>query len=243
MKSLKHALVATFAATALTVLSGCGATDSTVIGTGNTGVTGANGACIPLTGQIPFTINGGQIYNRKLQVGLIPPSQQMIWNNAGNGQSVGTVITGGAISQNSNLVGQGVDGQLVLGLTQTNNNTAANNTNPYNALGGYYDNSVMTVNGTGYLQIAPATRADIAYQVTTGAIQIPGLAGTTNTGLNAGYNAYNPYANTTTLINESQICVSGIAISINIYQDWQSLYLGDVFLYLNNTQHGYILQF
>jgi hypothetical protein len=38
-----------------------------------------------------------------------------------------------------------------------------------------------------------------------------------------------------------QVCVSGISMNVGHY--YNTIYGGNVYLYLNNTQHGYVLYF
>jgi hypothetical protein len=37
--------------------------------------------------------------------------------------------------------------------------------------------------------------------------------------------------------------VSSLAFTLNIHPTYNTLYLGDVYLYLNNTQHGFTVEF
>jgi hypothetical protein len=74
---------------------------------------------------------------------------------------------------------------------------------------------------SGFISISVATQRDIVYKFSN-------LSG------------YNPYATGSTTVTNYP-CVSGIAIDVGHY--YNTIYGGNAYLYLNNSQHGYSLYF
>lgn len=81
-------------------------------------------------------------------------------------------------------------------------------------------------NATGFITISSATQQDILYKF--------GGTGT------VGYNPYLPGAAPQPMA-PNYPCISAIAIDVGHY--YNTIYGGNVFVYLNNTQHGYALYF
>ncbi|MEK7690058.1 MAG: hypothetical protein AAB425_03460 [Bdellovibrionota bacterium] len=136
--------------------------------------------------------------------------------------AVATTAAGGSYSRT------GSDGTLSMNITQST--TAA--TSPFSGYSGYptgypYSSnsyttptsglSAVKAAATGYLSINSLVQQDILYKAQMG--QISGVTATT----------------------VDQICVSGIAINMGHY--YYYLYGGIVYLYLNNTTHGYKMYF
>jgi hypothetical protein len=175
--------------------------------------TPAGPVCIPISGQIPFTATNIYFDSANLRGGTSPY----------NGQTVGQVVLGGAPQggpYQSNP--QGVDGIISMNITPAGQSGAApgtpgvpNNTYP----GG------QSANATGFIQISAARQQAIINMVQTNEIPIGA--------------APQPYGqgqpNTQP---QPQICVSGLAFNMGHRKATIS---GDVFLYLNNSNHGAII--
>lgn len=208
------------------LLTGCGGSDpktnTPVGGIGNgLGV----GGCLSVATPIGFAVANGQLLNNKVLAGLIPPTY-------GGGQAYGTVtLNGSAPALGSAYQGSSSDGTISLTIQPGSQMGAP--TGGYT--GGFFGGGALPngpFTGSGLLTINAIVQQDIASKVQTG--QIP-ISGVTPTQPGAFPQPTAPGA--------TGICVSGIAVSLNVPLYQQRLYLGEVFLYLNNTQHGYVLYF
>jgi hypothetical protein len=83
----------------------------------------------------------------------------------------------------------------------------------------------QTASVTGFLQLNPATVQDIAFKFSGG------MGGYTQ----PGYFPQPGYP------QQQQLCVSGIAMNLGHYYNY--IYGGAVYLYLNGTNHGYVVPF
>lgn len=189
------------------------------------------GGCVPISSQIPFAVQGAYFDWANIVAGQVPMS----------GANAGQVITGagGMGGYGQQFMGQGSDGAIQMNLTPgayanmpyagypNQSMFGPQNGYPYSGsyapygYGGVSQGNNL-VSGTGVLQLSSLVIQDILYKVQTGQIQI-GLA-------NNGYP-----------IQPQQICVSAIAMNVGHY--YNLVYGGQVYLYLNGTAHGYVMQF
>lgn len=223
-RRIAHAL----AIVSISFLAGCGSNNNNVAPPAPpvAPVPGAvaPGGCLPLTAQIPFTATNIQFDSFVIIGGQIPPPY-------GTGQAIGTIALGGAVTAGA-YQGTGPDGTLSMTITPLAP-AVAPGTYPYPPYGTFPGSTGALANGTGVVTIAAATQQDIIFQ-TTGML---------------GGNPYNPlpgvypypYAPGTAPVTPTAAttCVSGIAIQGG-HKDYY-IYGTSVFLYLNNTQHGYKL--
>lgn len=256
-------MVAAVTVSGALILTGCGQTNSaattpgTAITTGTPFIGGTvlgNGACQPITGQIGFAANNIYFDTHNIVGGLLPFTGQHV-GTMGMGAPIGgaykrqSADVGTAISMNITPVAQA---QAYPYSGYPNTGVYPNSINGVPSLGPLTQN----VNATGLVTLSALTQQDIAAQVAAGLIPV-GISGA-NSG--TSYNPYstnspgylypgfpNPtslngiYGNASYGINPAQICVS--AISINMGHADNYLMGGRVFLYLNNTNHGYVLPF
>jgi hypothetical protein len=246
--NIKRAAIA-LAALALPALMGCGKSNNDAAATSGSVPAYYNGSgyyngyaigsagCIPLTGQaIPFTISQMYFDSANLVAGRMPRT----------GQVVGQVMVAGGYAPQgygSTFYRQGVDGTLQISVNQTN--LGAYSGSPYT---GYpysqqYSQTAGLRDGTGVLQINPQTLQDIQYQFSGGGYYGSAWGGQPATQYGASYPTQyypNQFPQFTGQY-QSQICVSGIAIEMGHYN--QTLYGGNVYLYLNGSDHGYVIPF
>jgi hypothetical protein len=239
-------------------LTGCGGNNSSApitsgggVITGPGGVLG-NGTCVPINQQIPFAFQNIYMDSANVVGGYVPSSNQAV------GQMV--VGSGGyAAGYGQTLSRTGVDGTIQMSLTpvqQTQQYPYSGyptgtfpipSQYPQSPYGSYYAQSMNTASGSGMLMISPTTQQDIYNQALYG--RIPGVTvgspyGTQYPGGGYGYPGYpttTPYPNTGYGAYGQGLCVSAIAMNVGHYNN--TLYGGYVYLYLNNTQHGYVLYF
>ncbi|HCM40558.1 MAG: hypothetical protein A2070_00430 [Bdellovibrionales bacterium GWC1_52_8] len=218
MKDVNKRRIAAIAAGAgLLALTGCGgqANNGGVGGIGG----GLIGGCIPITAQIGFT--GTNVYydSSNIRGGLIPGTNQAI------GQiSVTTAAAGGPYQR------QGSDGTISMNVLPQG---VVAPQYPYNT--GYYPpvNSYQPQGGasvTGFIALSQLVQNDIMMKFSNGM---------TNTGYAYPYTqpgVVNPY--TPQIPN---VCVSGVAMDVGHTYQTHMLYGGRFYLYMNNTQNGYIL--
>ncbi len=254
-RSIQERIAIALAALAIPVLvGGCGKKDAGSTTSNNTqpgyyyGPNGSpyingTGGCIPLSnlmsGQpIGFQINGAYFSGVSLVGGYMPRT----------GQSVGQVAIGGGGSGGP-YSRTGVDGSLSMniqagGIAYGSNYPYTNyNNQPYMNYGGYQSPTQATA--TGVLQISQATLQDMLYQ--SGGQYANYWGGSQPYGTIPGSfpnNSFYPgpfqqygYGNG----NASQVCVSGLSFDLGVYQ--QTFYGGYVYVFLNNTSHGYALYF
>lgn len=195
------------------LLMGCGSNKS------NSGVGGvpgsiAAGTCVPITQQIPFT--GSNIYFdwANIRGGAIP-----------RGQTFGQMVVGGTLA-GGQYQRSGVDGTISMNIVQANQAVPTNGSYPYYPTN---NGSSQLASATGFVTISSATQQDIMFRFsgTGGAYPTP----------------YPTYPGTTPMPTAPQSvpCVSGIAMDVGHY--YNTIYGGNVYLYLNNTQNGYALYF
>jgi hypothetical protein len=207
------------------ILAGCGKSNNTpppVVTTAPGAVIGG-GACIPINAaQIPMT--GTNIYFdwANIRGGQIP-----------GGMTFGQMLQGG-ITSGGPYQRSGVDGVISLNIIP-NTATYPGGYYPGPYQGSYpgttpsYQGPATTANLTGYVSISQVTQQDIL-----------ATFGGTYGGTYGGITPYpgtmpQPYSPT------NVPCVTGIAIDVGHYNN--IIYGGNVYLYLNNTQHGYALYF
>jgi hypothetical protein len=205
------------------ILTGCGSSDPTnrgPVGSTPGGIAGP-GACIPITNQIPFTATNVQYVPRKIVVNL---GQAVVGGPVGiGGPYQGTNLTGSIIA-------------LSMTPTQPVAQVPAGYPIPSYPMIGYGTIDMRTpqmVNASGFVQISPIELQNIMAQAQLGSTPVYS---------NPGY----PYPMQPTLPalpNPQQICVSGIAFSLNIALYSTKLHIGDVALYLNNTQTPHLVAF
>ncbi len=207
------------------LLTGCGGSNPTNTPVGGIGSGLGVGGCLSVATPLGFAVANGQLLNNKVLAGLIPPTY-------GGGQAYGTVtLNGSAPTLGQGYQGSGSDGSISLTIQPGSQPGVPNG----GYTGGSYGGGALPngpFSGSGQLTISQIAQQDIAYKIQTG--QIP-LSGVNPTQPGAFPQPTTPGA--------TGVCVSGIAVSLNIPLYQQRLYLGEVFLYLNNTQHGYVLYF
>lgn len=182
---------------------------------------GVGGGCVPISSQIPFTGTGIFFDGDVIRGGAIP------YGVATGQMVIGGGITGGPYQRT------GVDGTISMNIIPNSVPAAAPGAYPvYPPVG--IPGGAGNANANGYLQISSVTQQDIYYQCQQGGY----CAGYTGTYPGTYPPGTLPMPTTPTAI---QMCVSGIAIEA--FQSKNQIYNGNVYLYLNNTQHGYKLFF
>ena len=251
MKHERNKRIAVVLAAALSALAlgGCGSSQSPAPAPGIAGVAGGQygvGSCVPITGAIPFTGTGIAMNWNTIAGGTVPGSQ-----------AYGQMYVGGAAVAGQYGRNDG-EGTISLSLSPT-----AGVAPGYGQQGG---TSPIPANMTGTLQLSPVTIQTIQAMVASG--QIP--VANTGTGYAPGYGmpqygqpnygvpGYMPQygAPYGAVGAPGQVCVSGIAMMLNYSTNTDPTDLGPyqqvlsgsfpgagVYLYLNNSQHGYQLQF
>ncbi|MCM2279589.1 MAG: hypothetical protein NDJ89_16060 [Oligoflexia bacterium] len=221
-RSYRRKLAIALALATVPLLMGCGSNrDSGQVGNVPGAIVpgiGVPGACIPITQQIPFA--GTNIYFSGVNIrgGQIPystPVGQMGVGGPGGGGPLGRTAVDGSISMNVTPVNQAVVAQPY----PTTYPTYPTNNNLSN-----------TANVTGILTISNIVQQDIQYQSGS-------YSGANNNWYNYGGTPGVPQPYAPAAIP----CVSGIAIDGAHY--YNTIYSTKVYLYLNNTQHGYIMYF
>lgn len=128
--------------------------------------------------------------------------------------TIGQVLVGGAAAGGP-YQRSGVDGILSMSITPIA--AVYPTTTPVSGA-----NTGPTVaSAAGFVSISVATQRDIVYKF-------------------GNLSGYNPYTTGATPV-ANYPCVSGIAIDVGHY--YNTIYGGNVYLYLNNSQHGYALYF
>jgi hypothetical protein len=234
------------------LITGCGKKSDTTAGivapvTGPTG-TLTGGGCMPLASSvIPFT--GTNIYYSGISLvgGLLP----------GVSQQVGQVVLGGGATSGM-FFRQGGDGQIVMSVVQSpslyngnypsgypNNIYSGSIPSNYPVSYGSWSGSSYLATVTGSVTLSQAVIQDILNNAMMGSYgAIPGLTNQT-VGTGTGYGYGNGYGYGGYNMNYQQmaslVCVSGVAFNGLVYGN--TLYGMYVYLYLNNTAHGYTLYF
>lgn len=254
----KIAVVVAIASTL--ILAGCGKSEPPpnsqppVIGGGGF-VGGPNGVCLPLSNGASIGFSGSNVgfiqssYGQGMLVaGAIPPSTSAPFSYYA-GQTHGSVgLQPGGYPQYSG-VGMSYYGTAVSdqGIPEASLNVSVTplQAPPINSgcTGGYCGSSYY--NGSSVP--IPLGTANIS-----GVLQILNLNSGYNTGYNTGYSGgynggylpYNPYQPTPQPIAPPQPsgCVSGIAFALN-FVGGNYIYMGNAYLYLNNTNHGIWFKF
>lgn len=213
-------------------------------------VTPVGGGCVPINQPIPFTANNIYFDWANMVGGRIPLTNQQ----------VGTVMTGGPIIQQGNLSRQGVDGTIVVNVqpgTAAPMSVPYPNYNPgynyqyygYNQFGSapYSGNyGAKTANLQGTVAIDPTRQQDILWKFGNGGLNNNYFQFPSNTPYQytpfPGY-YYPGQPQNYTAPNPGSICVSQVAFDLGHWDSQGVIYGGRVYLYLNNTEHGYILWF
>jgi hypothetical protein len=227
------------------LMTGCGSSNNSPGIPGNNPLYGPNGTpiagCVPVSSQIPFTANNMYFDWANIVAGAIPGSQ-----------SIGQVLVGGAATGGP-YQRSGVDGTISMNIIPVGQTT----TTPYPGYPSGTFPSPYTMpttglqsqmaNASGFLQISPATQQDIMNQVAMNpsayGVSYPYGTGYPNTGY--PYTNY-PYTQPGMIPQpgypqQTQVCVSAIAMNVGHY--YNTIYGGNVYIYLNGTQHGYVLYF
>ncbi|MEK6704651.1 MAG: hypothetical protein AABZ06_02590 [Bdellovibrionota bacterium] len=225
------------AITSLIALTGCGKNSDTPppVGSVPAPLPGSLG-CVPINAPIPFTATNIYFSGVSIVGGQVPGSSQM-----------GQIIIGGGI-EGGPYQRNGVDGTISMNVVPTNTTNTWNYPGTYpggtypggSYPGGTYPGSYpglqptvqapSAANATGFVSIAPMTQQDIMWKFGNG--QFNGQPG-----------YYNPLypSMPQPVAPQTQACVSGIALNVGHY--YNTIHSGNVYLYLNNTQHGYVLYF
>lgn len=206
-------------------------------------------ACVPITSQIPFTaVNIPYDGTYRINVQL------------------GQAVVGGAVGMGGPYQAQNPFNGSSVSMSITPAQAMAPQT-PYPAYPGYqgyqgyqsypgytglaYGSSDLHIQGpvniSGFVQLGASDINAILTYVQSGMIQIPGVAippvaPVTPT---PGYPIMPILPPTpAALPNPQSICVSAIRIAaLDVQLDTTRMYNGDVYLYFNHSQHGYILAF
>ena len=236
MSYVKNRRIAAIAVAAgLLALTGCGSRSDASNPYGPIGGIpgGVIGGCIPINSQIGFTGTNAYFDAYNIRGGVIPGSNQALGQ-----MSVTTAAAGGPYQR------QGSDGTISMNVVPQGGINTGYNTgyNPgYNT--GYpyypqnpYPNPYMQPAGgasvTGFIALSPLVQGDISMRFGNGMVGTGYAYPYTQPGV------VNPYAPPI-----ANVCVSGIAIDIGHTYQGYTLYGGQVYLYMNNTQHGYVLYF
>lgn len=231
------------------------------------------GTCIPITQPIPFTGSGVYFDWANIVGGRVPYSyqqvgQMMVGGTPTQGQytrqgSDGTISMN--ISQGGAYPGQtpyqGYPGGT-MPIPQNGYIQGAGYANQNWMSNPYQQQSQSNVQGT--IVLSQLVQQDIMYRIQMGQIPLTGIPGM-NGGMNGAMNYYGPQMpfngtgfagqnqfmplngqmpygyNQQAMPNGQQICVSGIAVNVGHY--YNTVYGGNVYLYLNGTNNGYILYF
>lgn len=250
--SFSRIAIALAVATAAAV-SGCGTSNNGPIpgGFGAPGMPGypgfGGGGCLPVNMPIGFTGSGIPMNSTYFNAGMIP----------GYPQPFGSMIIGGAAAPQpvyggmGQIQGSGIDGTINISVQMgqygqpyptTGYPTTGYPTTGYPSYGG----SLATLTGT--LSISPIQQQQImtAFGGYAGGYNPYGTAYPTGYPT-TGYPTTQPYPGTMPMPgmpNNGMICASGIAIgNAHVYSSGLPNLAADVYIYMNNTQHGYTLRF
>jgi len=236
MKLIKPKSIKALAALIAMGLIGCGGDNPPPVV--NQPVIGGavTGTCIPINTRITFVGNNVSFSTFRLTGGRLPLGQFSV-DPYGTQQptSLSPILVGGG-SAGGPYQRTGVDGTISMAITPQFTTTVDPLTGGF---GFPQSNQGVPASVTGYITISSLTQSDILYQ-------FGGLNGN-QTGYNNPYNSYNPYyPNPGTLPqpalpNVQSVCVSEIAIDAPL--SGTTIVGGNIYLYINNTQHGYILYF
>lgn len=258
-RSRNYRIALALAVLSAPVLAGCGSgRGNGVTGTGgglggwNNGYYWGNGTCVPINMPVGFSLNNVYADSANIVGGNFPYS----------GQAVGQVIVGqqGTLS---GLPGAGMsmnprttfDGTLQLSLMTQNQQWTPYQSYPQYTFtqNQYYNNygqNTKLAIGSGVMQISQQTQQEIYYRVQMGEIQLAGYNWNGNPygGIPGGFNPWSQpgygqpgYAVPGNYAMNQQICVSNIALNLGRWGNM--LYGGKAYVYLNNTNHGIVLNF
>lgn len=187
-------------------------------------VTGPASACVPITGQIPFIATNIYFSWVNIVGGQVP----------GNPQAQGTVIVGGSATGGPFQRQSQSDGFISMSITP---NAPAQQSPQGTPFGGGMQ-APTTANATGFIQMSQLVQNDIYATFGGGAgIGYPGGMPMGQPGMQPGMPQPGMPQGTT----PQNICVSGIALDLG-HKDYL-IHSGTVYLYLNNSQHGYKMFF
>ncbi len=251
-----------------TLFVGCGNGAPVVppfgVGAGLGGMVGAGGCSpLPLTGgyagaygtALSITFNGGayQVTSIQLQGGMLP--YQGVVSQLGFGVTAGGALAVPPVAGYNSYVGNSADGTLQMSIINNYAGGVYPGMYPGSAAPGMYGPSYGTGYGTGNVQVSgsvvmsPTAVSDLMNQAY--------LSSGYGTGYGTGYAPmpYSPYPNTGypyggtpygspygTPYAAPQACISGIGLDLSIYPGQQRVY-NDVYVFLNNTNHGIKLVF
>jgi hypothetical protein len=187
---------------------------------------------VPVSSQIPFTANGIYVDSANIVAGAVPGSQSV-------GQvAIGGAMTGGPYQAACQSLPTGCAyANLSMNIIPMNQTT----TIPYPGYptGTYPSPYPMPTTGlqsqmanaSGILQITPGAQQDIMNKVAMN----PSAFGMSYPYTQPGMIPQPGYP------QQTQVCVSAIAMNMGHYNN--AIYGGNVYIYLNGTQHGYVLSF
>ncbi|MEK6578891.1 MAG: hypothetical protein AABZ55_06665 [Bdellovibrionota bacterium] len=246
--SISRIAIALAVATAVTI-SGCGTNNGAPLpgGYGSPGMPGypgyGGGGCLPVNMPIGFTASGVQMSSIYWNAGMVP----------GYAPSGTVVIGGGAVTQPpvyggvGQLQGAGISGSVTISV----NSGQYGQPQPYPGQP-YpqtypYGGGMTTMTGT--VSISQIEQQSIMYEAQSGAY---GGYNPYGTGYpTTGYPTTQPYPGTYPgsvpmpgMPQSGMVCVSNIAIgNAHVYGSGLPNLAADVYLYMNNTQHGHVLHF
>ncbi|MFL5815881.1 MAG: hypothetical protein ACJ763_20095 [Bdellovibrionia bacterium] len=214
MKTKKLAIA--LAMSTISLLTGCGSSGgSPAPVAGN--IIGYTQQCTP-TGCVQVPIYGGT-------GGCVPLSSPIYF--AGSGQILGNVLAAGTIPNYGTYGSLGISTSPV---SQVGGQVYTSPSGLQISVASSYAGAQTSVSGS--LQLSQAAQYNISLAAQSGAYP--------------SYNnaSYTPWGNSSYYgggYTSSSACVSGIALQLAPYTSVNGVY-GYAYLYLNNTQHGYILQ-
>lgn len=232
----KKFVASALAIASLTFLSGCGAEEPTPpIARPITPAPGGLGSvgCVPISSPSGIGFTASNLYFSWSSIigGDLPMSPQTI----GQVTVAPGTVQGGAY-QNRPVP---ADPTTIISMNITPTNTTQTAQAPYP---GYPNQSWMspysapsgmegatTANATGVIKLSPIIQSDIASIFGGGVGTFPGLT-------SGSPGSILP----TTAPTNTNLCVSGIALNLGRY--YNTIYGAEIYLYMNNTQSGYILK-
>lgn len=219
MKSRKLAYA--LAISVITLLTGCGSSG----GGGTTPL--VQTGCAQYNAQGVCTV---PIYGNTVTGGCIPLSSPIYF--AGTGQFIGNILATGAIPN------YGSYGSLAVSTSPVSNVGGSPWTSPSGLtinIANSYAGAQTAVSGS--LQLSQAAQYNIM-MTTQGSYSYPSYSGAW--GSPSSFYGSTPYGSTPYGTSGSA-CVSGLALQLAPYTSVNGVY-GYAYIYLNGTQHGYILQ-
>ncbi|MCC7440733.1 MAG: hypothetical protein IT285_03810 [Bdellovibrionales bacterium] len=234
----KGAQTALIAALGLVVLSGCGGSGSGTTGIGNIpgGTTGGigSGGCIPIQSPVGFVGQNIHFDTYNLVGGQLPPIDTWPTKLVGQvGIGSGGIGNGGAMGSTA-LQAQSFDGTIQMTAFRLNQQTQPYGqpyNQPYNPYqpNPYSYSTVGSVQGS--LTLSPTTQQEIMQSLGYNQYSQP---------YGQPYNPYNPYPTVPQPQIQQQACVSNVAFNLGYAGNRP---YGKVYIYLNRTQHGFVLMY